>query len=335
MIVESAVDLICSLDSEGVFLQVNSASQKLLGYKPAELIGIALHEIVVVEDRQAAADAVVEAVLRTKETAFELKMQAKEGHQVEMAWSTVWSESEKTLFCVAHDLSQRRQTERVKQEITAMISHDLRTPINSIQVAAELFARGTYGEFPPALTQRLVASTAKTVEAMDLINDLLDIEKFEKSTIELSFHCELLRDLIDLAFRDVAPQADEKCIKLVSEAEDVEIVADREQFVRVLRNLLRNSILCSPPDSEVIVSASIQDENIIISIEDAGPLVPDSERESMFDRFQSTDRSTSSRVEGMRLALCVCRALVEAHSGELYTGETSKKQFRFVVSIPV
>ncbi len=335
MIVESAADLICSLDLQGLFLQVNSASQRLLGYEPAELIGHALHEIVVVENREFAADALKEAISSTKETAFELKMQAKNGQPVEMAWLTVWSESEQTLFCVAHDLSQRRQTERVKQEITAMISHDLRTPISSIQVAAELFARGIYGEFPPALSQRLVASTAKTLEAMDLINDLLDIEKFDRSTAELSFDTVPVNELINAAWRDVIPQANEKGIKLIPEAKNVEIVADRDQFVRVLRNLLRNSIVCSPPDSEVIVSAGVQDEDIIISIEDAGPLVPDSEKECMFDRFQSTEKTTSSRVGGMRLALCVCKALIEAHGGELYTSESSRKKFKFVVSIPV
>ncbi|MBA3859619.1 MAG: hypothetical protein C0507_22155 [Cyanobacteria bacterium PR.3.49] len=334
MMVESAADLICSMDRSATVLRVNSASKSILDYEPEQLIGVSIFDIIAEEEKERATALFAEAVASKATTNFELRLLRSSGHTVDTAWSVVWSQSEETLFCVAHDLSQRKQAERVKQEITAMISHDLRTPINSLQVAVELFARGTYGEFPDGLQHKLAASTAKAIEAMDLINDLLDIEKLEQSTIDLSFETWSVRELIESAWRDIEALANERNISLSIEGSSIDILVDREQFVRVLRNLLRNSATCASVESTVVIRTQIEDDTTKIRIEDSGPLVSADEREYIFDRFQSTERVSSKRVEGMGLSLAVCKALVTAQGGELSTGETPDGKFFFLVSLP-
>lgn len=334
MMVESAADLICSMERKGNLLQVNSASKSILSYEPDELIGGSIFEVVADEEKERAIELFEETIEKRSAANFELRLLKKSGHSVDTAWSVIWSESEETLFCVAHDLSQRKQAERVKQEITAMISHDLRTPINSLQVAVELFARGTYGEFPQDLQSRLAASSAKAMEAMDLINDLLDIEKLEQSTIDLAFEIWSVRELFDSAWRDIEALANQRKIGLSIECANIDVLVDREQFVRVLRNLLRNSVTCGVLESTVSVVVKIDDEETSIKITDTGPLISVEEQEYIFDRFQSTERVNSCRVEGMGLALAVCKALVTAQGGELSAGETADGKFLFLISLP-
>lgn len=110
---------------------------------------------------------------------------------------------------------------------------------------------------------------------------------------------------------------------------------DREQFVRVLRNLLRNSVVCSQPDSIVEFAARLVKDEITVSIEDTGPLLPAEEREFIFDRFRSVEMIDSPRVEGMGLALSVCKSLVVAQGGEIKADVSSANRFMYTITLPI
>ncbi len=333
IVVDSALDMICTLTEKGVFTRVNPASERLLGLRPEDLIGLEIQQLVPEQERQLAVHNLRSAVDKLSSVSFEMALVDSQGGQIDTLWSVSWSPAELSFFCVVHDITERKQAELVRQEITAMISHDLRTPITSIQVALDLMNARAFGELPQEYKDEVAAAGMKSLEAMDLINDLLDIEKFEKSDIAMHVRRHPLSDLISTAWCDIRPGADLKGIEIDVNVGSLDVSVDRDQFVRVLRNLLRNSVTNAPEASTIFLRASQQDGTTVLAIEDSGPLVAEQERESIFDRFQEVDNKTPSRTGGVGLSLAVCKALVMAHGGTLSVGVSLSNRFEFLVEI--
>ncbi|HEY9681880.1 MAG TPA: PAS domain S-box protein, partial [Oculatellaceae cyanobacterium] len=129
-IIENAVDVICSIDVDGKFVAVSPSSRHTWGYEPEELIGRRFIELVLPADHQETIRA-VRAVRAERGTMnFENRTRRKDGGLVTILWSTFWSESERSMFCVAHDISQRKAAEeaikanerRIRQIIENMLA---------------------------------------------------------------------------------------------------------------------------------------------------------------------------------------------------------------------
>ncbi len=334
LVVDSALDMICTLSETGVFTRVNPACHRILGRRPEEMIGCGIQQFVVDEERQLALHNLKVSAGSKNTGNFEMALLDGLGGQVDTLWSVTWSHAEQSFFCVVHDITERKQSELLRQEITAMISHDLRTPITSIQVALELLNAGAFGVLPQQFTNETKAAGMQSLEAMDLINDLLDIEKFERAEVELYMRPYLLTDLIDSAWRDIRPGAALKGIEIEVNVRSLNLSVDRDQFVRILRNLLRNSVANTPEASTIFVSGTQSDGSFVLAIEDSGPLVAEEQRESIFDRFQEIGKNVSSRTGGAGLSLAVCKALVLAHGGTLSAGVSPSNRFEFLIQIP-
>lgn len=110
-IIENAVDVICSIDVDGKFVAVSPACFQVWGYKPEELMGRRFIELVIPEDHQETIRSVRAVRAEKGRTQFENRTRRKDGSVVTVLWSTYWSETERSMFCVAHDITQRKLAE--------------------------------------------------------------------------------------------------------------------------------------------------------------------------------------------------------------------------------
>src|SRR5262249_52463223 len=156
------------------------------------------------------------------------------GTVTHILWSAHWSEAEQSLFCVAHDISERKKLERMKQEFVAMISHDLRTPLTSVQGFLAMLLKGIYGDLNETGTQRSGAAERNVSRLISLINDLLDIEKLESGTLDI--HCSEinLSDVVSRSLDAVRVFAEQHQVKLESISTDIDVYADGDRLVQVL-----------------------------------------------------------------------------------------------------
>jgi PAS domain S-box-containing protein len=315
-IIQNASEVICSLDSNGQFGKLNPASLSVWGYAFNELIGKSLLDIVDLEDKEKTRQAIVNAGNDTN-ISFENRIKCKDGSLVDMLWSTHWSSEEKTLFCVAHDITNRKELERLKQEFMAMVSHDMRTPLTSVLATVKLLAKGTFGVLPGKANERLDVVTRNLDRLVALINDLLDIEKLESGQMQLNKESLQIKQVLERSLQELEQYALDQNIKLELVASESQAVADEDRLIQVIINLLANAIKFSPKGGIVKINSEQIDNNVWVKVIDQGRGVPSSHKEIIFERFKQVESADGKRKAGTGLGLPICKQIIESHGGKI------------------
>lgn len=319
---ENARDVICSLDDRGKFTKMNQAVKEVWGYDNEELLGRTIVSLVDASQAEHTKNA-LEDIISGKSTApFEIKMRKKDGTPCDMSWSAQWSQSEKSLFCVAHDISERKRLERMKQEVVAMVSHDLRSPLTSIQAMFDLLEAGVLGELNDKGEDKIRRSSASLNRLISMINDLLDMEKLESGMFELHLAEVPFSTLAAHAREAIHSSAEQRKIDIKTSASQAAVYCDGDRIVRVLINFLSNAIKFSPEGATVMMEVSQIGDSIQIDVIDRGKGIPTDQLETIFERFKQVERDDELTKGGSGLGLAICKAIVEAHNGAI--GATSQ-----------
>jgi len=334
-IIDNAQDLICSLDKSGTFLEVNPACHDILAYDSEDLVGRHLIELVPQEERKKALDFMDNLRSGVNLRPLEIILIRNDDKAIDALWSAHWSEVEETFFCVLHDITDRRQAERMKQEVVAMVTHDLRTPLTTIQNFLEFLQDGFYGTVNDRGAKYLFLAQRNGERMLSLINDLLDIEKIKSGMMELERGPVSLADSLNLCRELQTSYADQMGVKLDIRSTVLTADADEDRLARVLSNLVSNAIKFSPRGGVVTVWAEREDDMVEITVQDQGPGVPANMLESVFDRFQQVRDQSAKTKGGSGLGLAICKAIVELHGGKIWLRSEEGKGSAFTFSLPL
>lgn len=331
---ENALSVICSLDTAGRFTSINKAVEDIWGYNEEELIGRSLVSLLADEDKARIAAAFADSNNKNSALEFEARLKRKDYVLIDLVWSGQWSKFENSWFCVAHDISDRKKIEKLKQEVIAMVGHDLRAPLTSLKATLSMLELGTMGNLTEDGKKRIAAADAVIDRMVLIINDLLDIDKFQSGAIPLSCSHVLVADLTARAFESVRGNAEAKQIRINIEQTDLRLWCDAPRIVRVLINLLDNAVKFSPRQSKIEVSLEESDEFITLSILDYGRGITADKIDMIFERFKQLDRSDEFEKGGSGLGLAICKAIVEAHQGTIGVESAEGKGSRFWFKLP-
>ncbi len=332
---DNASDVICVLDRSGRFTRVNPASWRVWGRRPADLQGCSLIELIYPEDRESVMNAVGRAQSDTPSLSFECRLLAGDARLMETLWSVYWAESEESLFCVVHDIGERKKLERMKQEFLAMVSHDLRSPLTSITGVFELLSRGKYGELTAAALDKVGMARRNVARLLSMVNDLLDMEKLEAGQLELQFQPVEISYLLGCCLQEVEGMAEQRKVRLDLNSCQKEVPIDGDRITQVIVNLLSNAIKFSPTDGLVTLSARIDADKLLIQVQDQGRGVPAQFRQTIFERFKQVEAADGKRKAGTGLGLPICKQLVELHGGSIGVDSEDGKGSTFWVKLPL
>lgn len=343
-VVDNAEDVICSLDRAGRFIAVNPAVEKLWGYDPEELIGEGI-DFIVHEDDLAATIEAINEVVTGGGGSFENRIVCADGRGVDFAWSAHWSRQEKTLFCVARDITERKQVDRMKRDFVAMVSHDLRTPLTSIQMVLSLLEAEAYGQLSDSGHENLEAAEGNVNRLIALVNGLLDLEKMESGKLVLQRESYRVNDIITPSMQAVKGFAEQQGVRLQAAVADAgfDIFVDRDRLVQVVINLISNAIKFSPKGGSVTLSVTKSDGNtqnsvskswVTFAVSDQGRGVPEHLRAAIFDRFKQVEADDAKVKGGSGLGLAICKAIVERHGGIIGVDSQEGRGSTFWFKIP-
>lgn len=236
-----------------------------------------------------------------------------------------------------YDLIRRQRDDLMrlqlqKERLTAFVVHDLKNPVNSIDLHAQVLMRAK--ELPPSVRASAAQIRAESRHMLRLILNLLDISKSEEGKLEVKrAELELPHFVADvLAAFEISARANE--VGLLAAIEVDRIRADRDLLARILENLVENALRHAPPRSTVRIRACRAMSEVELSVADEGDGIPEEMRERIFERFVqvgSSDRPSSRAGRG--LGLTFCRLAVEAHGGRIWV-EDAAPGTAFFVRLP-
>jgi len=334
-VTDNARDVICSLDAAGKFIAVNPASKVVLDFTPEELAGRYYIDLIVADDVSHVLAAMEGTSKDVSSKPFDARMKRKYGQIVDTLWTSVWSPREKSYFCVIHDDTERKSAERMKQEVVAMITHDLRTPLSTIRNFLEMLGSDMYGELTDKGEKMLALADRNSARMLSLINDLLDVEKIKAGMMELSLADTDVFPLMEGCAQSVATLAEPAGIKIEVAPSDIIVRVDEDRISRVITNLLSNSIKFSPSGSTITLTANVKDRFAQIAVKDEGRGIPEELLPTIFDRFTQVMDSDSRGKGGSGLGLAICKALVELHGGKIWVESPSGQGTTFTFTVPL
>jgi signal transduction histidine kinase len=206
--------------------------------------------------------------------------------------------------------------ERMRRELVANVSHELKTPISALRAHLENLIDGV--EQPNPAVLRVMLDQAERLSR--LVDQLLDLSRLESGDVPLSLEPVELRTLLDGVAREVRvarPDLDTEVRNEVP-ADLPPLQADRERLHQVLFNLLDNAVRFTPPGGRVTVRAIREGPLCEVEVRDTGPGIPEEHLELVFERFYRVDPSRSRGDGGTGIGLAIARSIVEAHGGRIW-----------------
>jgi PAS domain S-box-containing protein len=333
-IVDNAADAIFSIDDVGKFIKANPACFKLLGYTSDELVGSPYSNIVLAEERGNTSNTISDIKAKNSEGSFETRIVRKDGTIADILWSAHWSASDGALFSVAHDITDRKELERTKQEFMFMVSHDMRSPLTSIMLTLNLLGEGAYGALNERGSERVGHAEENAGRLINLISELLDVEKLESGGMELHMCVLPVARLLQRSAQSVRALSESQSISITLPETDQEICGDEDRLVQVLVNLLSNAIKFSPNGSSIKISTMETQDTTEIRVQDQGRGIPEHLQDAIFDRFKQVKPADARQGTGTGLGLAICKAIISEHGGTIGVESEPGKGSTFWFCLP-
>lgn len=232
---------------------------------------------------------------------------------------------------------QLMELERVRQETSDLIVHDLRSPLNNMYSVLNMLELVLPEDVLNANRELLDIAKLAYARMQDLVDSLLDVSKLQTGELALDLAPVSLPQLVDevVAMASFAINQQRIEIQTAFPASLPLVTVDEDRIRRVLTNLIDNAVKYSPHDGRVRVEVSMAEGMVQVAVIDSGPGIPAIDRERIFERFAQVQRVGMRRTRGFGLGLAFCRLAVEAHGGRIWVepGEADSGS-RFVFTLP-
>jgi len=231
------------------------------------------------------------------------------------------------ITCAAVDVTsfkqaavQLEQLNQLKTEFLGIASHDLRNPIGSILVLAELLGDEVSEVLGAEQLGYLSDIRSLSKFMLELVEDFVDISSIESGNLHLNHRPSDLHKLLEHNVRLNAKLARKKCIHVDLQIEGALPIlsVDEGKIEQVLNNLISNAVKFSQPGTAVEVRAAVQDGGVLISVHDQGPGIAEAERVKLFQPFGRTSVRSTAGERSTGLGLAISRRIVEAHGGHIW-----------------
>jgi signal transduction histidine kinase len=230
-------------------------------------------------------------------------------------------------------MEELRQADRMRRELVANVSHDLRSPLASIQGYLETVHMKD-GDLPPAERQRYVRTALRNARRLsDLVGELFELSKLETEQVEPTIEPFPIAELIQDVVMQYEPQAEEQRIDLAADLPErhARAAADIGLVERALSNLIDNAIHYTPEGGTVRVRLENEMGEVCVEVSDTGPGIPDDALPHIFERFYRVDKSRDRDKGGAGLGLAIAKTILELHDRSLTVESTvgAGTTFRF------
>jgi signal transduction histidine kinase len=296
---ERAPIAVLELDAHGHIQRLNQAAENLFGWSSDELAS------------------------RSPVAHLQLRNPRRDGLEIICEWNvTPLVNAEGGVVGViaqGQDITRQLEAEQMKKEFTSTLSHELRTPLTSIIGSLQLINSGVLGEVDKDVLDLTHVAERNSQRLLDLINDILDIEKIESGKLTMMPELLSLDEVVGESLVLNKGFAERFQVRYQARGAllPVQVKADRKRLLQVMTNLLSNAAKFSPPGEPVEVTMEDHGAKVRVGVHDHGPGIPEGFRSRIFARFAQADSSMTRQKGGTGLGLAICKRLIELMDGRI------------------
>lgn len=351
-IIDNLADGLIVVDKDKIINHVNPAVLDMFGLTEHEMIGkkidIIDEKLVELADKSLQSPEIHSSELNLKNQ----KIGKAVAKRIEKEYFSEESEAKGILGSVIliRDITKEKEIDNLKTEFITIVSHELRTPLTSILGFVEMIER----HFENILIPRINSEDPKVIKTINrikrdfeiirsegeritsLINNILDISKLESGKLKWNFREINVEDIIFESYNALFSLFEQRGLKFIHEIEPglPKIYADKERLIQVMVNLISNSLKFTEKGHIACRVKKIED-NILFTVEDTGIGIPESELDSIFEKFKQVGDILRDKPKGTGLGLSISKQIVEAHGGKIWVESTLGLGSKFYFTIPI
>ncbi|HAY84670.1 MAG TPA: hypothetical protein DCY42_07025 [Chloroflexi bacterium] len=226
-------------------------------------------------------------------------------------------------------------SQQSQRDFVANVSHELKTPLTSVQGFAQAILDGT-ANTPESQRDAAQVIFDESGRMQRMVFDLLDLAKLDAGTADLQMQPVKLDLLLQAVVERFSPQSKQANVLLTFSSGDLPtVIGDGDRLSQVFNNLVDNAIKHTPPNGQVQLTAEVDSERVAVSVRDTGAGIPVDELPRIFERFYQIDKSRrGGPAHGSGLGLAIANQIVLAHHGEMVARSASGKGSEFLVYLP-
>lgn len=268
----------------------------------------------------------VELAVHVADREFELRIQAVDSLN-----------QRRQLMIVMIDWTAWKEAEVLRAQFVSDVSHELRTPMTSIKGSVGLILSGGTGEVPDKARRMLEIAHRNADRLLDLVNDLLDLEKIAAGSAPFDFEYVNVSELLAEAVAANEGFAQRLGVKFMLEGAETAKFAevDHGKTIQVLSNLISNAAKFSKPGGTVDLRLKVQADHFTIEVEDYGKGIPMTQRADIFERFSQAHHDNSNRTRGTGLGLAIVKAIIDRQGGSIDVASEVGRGTKFTITLPV
>jgi two-component system phosphate regulon sensor histidine kinase PhoR len=334
-VLSSMVEGVLAVDNKGRIVSMNPAAAQLLGINFSQAQNRPMEEVIRNADLQEYVRQTIAAV-QPAEADVSLPVDGVRSFRLHGASLTDARGRRNGAVIVLNDMTRIRRLEAVRRDFVANVSHELKTPVTSIQGFVEALAEGSVQD--PAQIERYLGIIARHASRLNaIIEDLLTLSRLEETGEQraLNFAICPLKPVIEEAIDLSGVKAQDKRIAIDLACEDdLEARINPPLLEQAVINLIDNAIKYSPEGSRIHVASRRADTEVSIVVTDEGCGIPPEHLPRIFERFYVVDKSRSRKLGGTGLGLAIVKHIAQAHGGRVAVESTPGRGSTFTITLP-
>jgi PAS domain S-box-containing protein len=336
-ILAASSDGIAIVGADGDFLEANAIFGRMFGVNPEQVVGMKCMEVLgcgkVDGHTSCREGCMAQQVLQQEHLLSSTEINfMPEGtlSTVGLTMTSVKTKNSRLCLMVARDVTALRNAARMKTNFVAMITHELRAPLNAINGYLDLALTGAAGELNEELRDFLRRARAGSEHLYALLEDSLLVARADAGQWRLKREIVSLADVVTNAVEELEFTATDNAITLTVDVADAfpPIYADEIRMQQVVRNLLSNALRFTPDGGQIRVSLRIEPNRnedisnehpdvVVLQVSDTGYGIPLDQQQLIFERFYQGSNTAAGRSRGQGLGLAAVKMIVEQHGGKV------------------
>ena len=332
---------VLTTDSNKLIVQANPAFLHMMGYHGEEVIGRNVTEVIESKELLNAIDETLTMTPTTfAEITNELTFQDDDGEKFYSSrCSPFRSKSGSNLgtITVLHDITALKKVDQMKSDFVSMVSHEIRSPMNSLLMQLKIIMDGLAGEVTEKQQEILKRASDKILNLNNLVSELLDLSRIESGLIAYEKEMVDIAQLLHDQQKFYAPEGNKNNISIeVNIQENLPpIIANLQNIEEIFTNLITNAIKYSPQNTTIHISAERENEYVKIEVKDNGFGIGEEDLKNIFGRFYRVKNATTREIHGTGLGLAIVKSIVESHHGSITVKSKPDEGSTFTIFLPL